>query len=78
MKKTNKEYMTSNIVKIVSVIATVFCISSLLFTASCSDDTFLLGYNKELEEIHQSIFETDSLVRRIIMDFDSLAKRKEY
>jgi hypothetical protein len=39
---------------------------------SCSDDTFILGYNKDLEEIHQSIFEVDSLMRAVTMEWDSL------
>jgi hypothetical protein len=44
----------------------------MMFMSSCSDDTFIAGYNKDMEEIHQQIFEVDSLIMRIQMDLDSL------
>jgi hypothetical protein len=37
---------------------------------SCSDDTYILGYNRDLEEIHQSMFEVDSLIRTINVELE--------
>ena len=47
-------------------------IGIIMFISSCSDDTFIAGYNKDMEEIHQQMFEVDSLLRTINMDLDSL------
>ena len=47
----------------------------IMFMSSCSDDTFIAGYNKDMEEIHQQMFEVDSLLIKIQMEADSLAKR---
>ena len=49
-----------------------FIIYIFTFFISCTDDTFLFGYNKDLEEIHQSMFEVDSLIMTIQMNLDSL------
>jgi hypothetical protein len=51
----------------------------IMFMSSCSDDTFIAGYNKDMEEIHQQIFEVDSLIMTIQMEADSLiAKNKHF
>lgn len=71
-KKTEKEDIAINIIGMISVIATLFFMSSLFFMTSCSDDTFLLGYNKDLEKIHHQIFEVDSLLRTINTEVDSI------
>ena len=39
---------------------------------SCNEDTFIGGYNKDLEEIHYQMFEVDSLIMTIQMELDSL------
>jgi hypothetical protein len=44
----------------------------IMFMSSCSEDTFIAGYNKDLEEIHYQIFEVDSLIMKIQMELDSL------
>ena len=44
----------------------------IMFMSSCSDDTFIAGYNKDMEEIHQQMFEVDSLIMTIQKDLDSL------
>jgi|TARA_R110002167_G_scaffold128944_1_gene311615 hypothetical protein len=72
MKRINKEDIVLNIIGMISAMAALFFMSSLFLMTSCSDDTFLLGYNKDLEEIHQSIFEVDSLMRAVTMEWDSL------
>ena len=46
----------------------------IMFMSSCSDDTFIAGYNKDMEEIHQQIFEVDSLLKTIQMEADSLLR----
>jgi len=66
MRKETLEGVVINMIGMVAVIA------SLSFISSCSEDTFMLGYNKDLEEIHQSIFEVDSLIMTIQMNLDSL------
>jgi|TARA_R110000823_G_scaffold220163_1_gene348867 hypothetical protein len=61
------------------VIIYTFSVAALLYAIvniySCSDDTFIAGYNKDMEEIHQQMFEVDSLLMKIQMEADSLAKR---
>jgi len=49
-----------------------FVIGVILYMSGCSEDTFIAGYNKDMEEINQQIFEVDSLMRTIQMDLDSL------
>tara|TARA_R110000851_G_scaffold7874_1_gene30188 strand:+ start:493 stop:735 length:243 start_codon:yes stop_codon:yes gene_type:complete len=56
----------ANIAGMAAIIFLVF------FIASCSDDTFIAGYNKDLEQIHQQMFEVDSLIMTIQKDLDSL------
>jgi hypothetical protein len=46
----------------------------IMLMSSCSDDTFIAGYNKDMEEIHQQIFEVDSLLKTIQMEADSLLR----
>jgi hypothetical protein len=61
------------ILSVCSNILSVAIIAGLImFMSSCSDDTFIAGYNKDMEEIHQQIFEVDSLIMTIQMDLDSL------
>ena len=72
MKRIDKEDIALNIIGIISAMAALFFMSSLFLITSCSDDTFILGYNKDLEEIHHQIFEVDSLLRTINMEVDSV------
>tara|TARA_R110000744_G_scaffold355669_2_gene462248 strand:+ start:1708 stop:1938 length:231 start_codon:yes stop_codon:yes gene_type:complete len=72
MKRKDKEDIALNIIGIISAMAALFFMSSLFLITSCSDDTFILGYNKDLEEIHHQIFEVDSLLRTINMEVDSV------
>ena len=44
----------------------------MIFIYSCSDDVFIAGYNKDMEDINQQIFEVDSLLKTIYMELDSL------
>ena len=46
-------------------------LSAILFI-TCTDETYIMGYNKDMETIHQQMFEVDSLIMRIQMDLDSL------
>ena len=43
-----------------------------MIVSSCDDNIYIAGYNKDFEEIHQQIFEFDSLLMTIQMDLDSL------
>jgi len=72
MKRIDKEDIALNIIGIISAMAALFFMSSLFFMTSCSDDTFILGYNKDFEVIHHQIFEVDSLMRTVIVELDSL------
>ena len=72
MKRKNVEDIAINIIGMLSAIAALFFMSSLFFMTSCSDDVYVMGYNKDLEEIHRQIFEVDSLIRTIEMEVDSL------
>ena len=47
-------------------------IGIMIFIYSCSDDVFIAGYNKDMEDINQQIFEVDSLLKTIYMELDSL------
>ena len=49
-----------------------FIVYLFTFFLSCTEDTFIAGYNKDLEEIHYQIFEVDSLIMTIQMELDSL------
>ena len=61
------------ILSVCSNILSVAIIAGLImFMSSCSDDTFIAGYNKDMEEIHQQMFEVDSLIMTIEKDLDSL------
>ena len=63
------------ILSVCSNILSVAIIAGLImFMSSCSDDTFIAGYNKDMEEIHQQIFEVDSLLKTIQMEADSLLR----
>ena len=55
-----------------NILSMAIIIGIMMFISSCSDDTFIAGYNKDMEEIHQQMFEVDSLMRTIQMDLDSL------
>ena len=43
--------------------------------ATTIDNKRYILYNKDLEELHQSMFEADSLIRTINMELDSLNKK---
>ena len=60
------------IIYTLSVVTVLFIIVNIF---SCTDDIFIMGYNKDLEELHQSMFEADSLIRTINMELDSLNKK---
>ena len=55
-----------------NILSVAIIVGLMIFMSSCSDDTFIAGYNKDMEEIHQQMFEVDSLIRTIQMDLDSL------
>ena len=55
-----------------NILSVAIIVGLIMFMSSCSDDTFIAGYNKDMEEIHQQMFEVDSLIRTIQMDLDSL------
>jgi len=57
---------------LLNISSTILLIYVFSLFFSCSDDIYLGGYNKDLEEIHHQIFEVDSLLRTINMDLDSL------
>ena len=61
------------IIKVCSnILSMAIIIGIIMFMSSCSDDIFLFGYNKDLEELSQSMFEADSLIRTMQMNLDSL------
>ena len=47
----------------------------IMLISSCSEDTFIGGYNKDFEEISGLMFEVDSLIMTIQMELDSLNAR---
>ena len=59
-----------------NILSVAIIVGLMIFMSSCSDDTFIAGYNKDMEEIHQQIFEVDSLIMTIQMDMDSLYAKK--
>ena len=46
-------------------------LSAILFI-TCTDETYIMGYNKDMEEINRAMFEVDSLMMTIKMELDSL------
>ena len=57
-----------------NILSVAIIVGLIMFMSSCSDDTFIAGYNKDMEEIHQQIFEVDSLLKTIQMEADSLLR----
>jgi hypothetical protein len=57
-----------------NILSVAIIVGLMMFMSSCSDDTFIAGYNKDMEEIHQQIFEVDSLLKTIQMEADSLLR----
>ena len=55
-----------------SIVITFFTLGLFIGVYTCSEDTYIMGYNKDMETIHQQMFEVDSLIMRIQMDLDSL------
>ena len=37
---------------ILNIIVMAFVIGTIIYLSGCSDDTFIAGYNKDMEEIH--------------------------
>ena len=65
----NKKVILSVCSKILSI---GIIVGIMIFIYSCSDDVFIAGYNKDMEDINQQIFEVDSLLKTIYMELDSL------
>ena len=57
---------------ILNIVGMAVVIGIILFLSSCSNETYIAGYNKDFEEINQQIFEVDSLLMQRQMDLDSL------
>ena len=55
-----------------NILSMAIIIGIMMFIYSCSDDVFIAGYNKDMEDINQQIFEVDSLLKTIYMELDSL------
>ena len=43
-----------------------------MIISSCDDNIYVGGYNKDMKEIHQQMFEVDLLIRTISLELDSL------
>ena len=59
-----------------SIVVGFFTFGLLLGVYTCSEETYLMGYNKNMEEINQAMFEVDSLIMTIQMDLDSINARQ--
>jgi len=57
---------------ILNIVGMAVVIGIILFLSSCSNETYIAGYNKDFEELAQKKFEVDSLLMQIQMDLDSL------
>ena len=55
-----------------SIVVGFFTFGLLLGVYTCSEETYLMGYNKNMEEINRHIFVIDSLVMDINLTLDSL------
>jgi|TARA_R110000787_G_scaffold277029_1_gene386135 hypothetical protein len=69
MKKDKVDFFFKILLKLTGVIAVSYL---FMIIYSCNEDTFIGGYNKDLEEIHYQMFEVDSLIMTIQMELDSL------
>ena len=58
-------------IRLILVATVLFFLVTIKFV-TCTDETYIMGYNKDMETIHQQIFEVDSLLRTINKDLDSL------
>ena len=43
---------------------------------TCTDETYILGYNKNMQEIHHQMFVVDSLVMDLNLTLDSLNDKR--
>ena len=59
------------VVRLILITTGLIFLAAILFI-TCTDETYIMGYNKDMETIHQQMFEVDSLIMRIQMDLDSL------
>ena len=55
-----------------NIVGMTVVVGLIMFMSSCSEDTFIGGYNKDFEEISGLMFEVDSLIMTIQMELDSL------
>ena len=69
MKKDKVDFFFKILLKLTCVIGFIYI---FMIVSSCDDNIYIAGYNKDFEEIHQQIFEVDSLLMTIQMDLDSL------
>tara|TARA_R110002012_G_scaffold4795_3_gene21979 strand:- start:17006 stop:17239 length:234 start_codon:yes stop_codon:yes gene_type:complete len=58
-------------IRLILVATVLFFLVTIKFV-TCTDETYIMGYNKDMEEIHRAMFEVDSLMMTIKMELDSL------
>ena len=69
MKKDKVDFFLKSLLKLTGIVGFIYI---FMIASSCNDNIYIAGYNKDFEEIHQQIFEVDSLLMTIQMDLDSL------
>ena len=69
MKVDKVDFFLKSLLKLTSIVGLIYI---FMIISSCDDNIYIAGYNKDFEEIHQQIFEVDSLLMTIQMDLDSL------
>jgi hypothetical protein len=68
VRKDRTTIFLETLLKLMILIGLVYV---AMVATSCSDNTYIAGYNKDLEEIHQQMFEVDSIIMTIQKDLDS-------
>ena len=58
-------------IRLILVATVLFFLVTIKFV-TCTDETYIMGYNKDMEEINRAMFEVDSLMMTIKMELDSL------
>ena len=61
-------------IRLILVTTFLFFLVTLKFI-TCTDETYIMGYNKDMETIHRQMFEVDSLIMDIKLTLDSLEVR---
>lgn len=72
MTKTTVDWLELYGIGKYMVFGSLLTFAAILGALACSDDYYLFGYNKNMEEISRDVFVIDSTAMQMSMSIDSL------